>query len=335
MNAKQITRLFIFILFLISVTANADGNSHPSIFDVFKSGNILNVELEVDFAELESNRRNNDFVPGLFRFQAGNGAVEEWSIQLRVRGRFRRMTCDLPPLKLQFDKNELAAKGLQPHNSFKLVTHCFDNGEGSELILREYLAYQLYASLTDYSFRTQLASITYRDPGTGETITNYGILIEDTDQMEERLGGKVCDECYEYPLEQFRPDNLYLHALFQYMIGNADWSLTMMRNIKIVKLAEGGQSVVVPYDFDFSGLVDASYAIPNPDYKLKNVRERALVIPIASREDMASAVALLKAEKSTLMSIVNHFELLPKRSRRDICKYLNSFYQELDAGIGT
>ena len=48
-------------------------------------------------------------------------------------------------------------------DKFRVVTHCRDRDEYEENVLEEYLAYRIYALLTEISFRVRLARITYGD----------------------------------------------------------------------------------------------------------------------------------------------------------------------------
>ncbi len=165
----------------------------------------------------EANRRNEDYLAG--SFTTGGADIP---VKVRVRGRYRRTHCVMPPLKLKFNKEWLRAHGLNDHNDFKLVTHCLDGEAGMDALLREQLAYQLYAQLTGRSLRTQLVDITYHDSNTGTDIKSRAILIEDTDEMAERLNGRECDECYNTPLDRYTTGSAELLTLFQYMIGNND-----------------------------------------------------------------------------------------------------------------
>ena len=82
----------------------------------------------------------------------GQGAAVSWRAVLSLRGKFRRMRCQFPPLRVQFKKDTLRALGLADHNDLKLVTHCMDDPDSSrENILREYLCYRLYNILTPIS----------------------------------------------------------------------------------------------------------------------------------------------------------------------------------------
>jgi hypothetical protein len=76
----------------------------------------------------------------------------------------------------------------------------------------------------------------------------------------------------------FDSDRTDLHAanrvaLFQYMIGNTDWSIVRERNVTLL-LGEDGYQRPLPFDFDMSGLVNAHYAGPAPGLPIDDVTER-------------------------------------------------------------
>jgi len=63
-------------------------------------------------------------------------------------------------------------------------------------------------------------------------------------------------------------------AVFQYLIGNTDWSIQYRQNIKLINVYKSSLPVAVPYDFDHAGMVDAPYAKPAPELQLLAVTER-------------------------------------------------------------
>lgn len=301
----------------------------PSVFDQFNQTQVLKVELSLDMEALHANKKTNNYQKAKFSIIADD-QIKTYNVKVRARGRFRRVKSEMPPLKLKFSKKELIAQGLSEDNDYKLVTHFYDSKEGDDAVLREYLAYKLYNQLSGQSFRVQLAKVTYRDKVTDQTNTRYGILIEDSDQMADRLGGDICDECYNRPEGEFDATNVQLHALFQYMIGNTDWSLAMNRNLKLVKVKQTGKFVAVPYDFDFSGFVNASYAIPNADYQLPTIRDRAFLGPQNTPQALAAAKGMMIAKRAALEKTITDFKLMSRKSRKDLLEYMDSFYTALE-----
>ena len=53
------------------------------------------------------------------------------------------------------------------------------------------------------------------------------------------------------PPDSMLMDQAGLVAMFEYMIGNTDWDISMMRNVRLIQAAESGKVCVVPYDFRF------------------------------------------------------------------------------------
>lgn len=341
---KSFINTLIFTLVLTAVTFssafaapyyNNSGDDAPStLFEHMQIDQMLQVTLEMDIETLIDNKKTNEFYPAKFSFRNNQGKMTDWDIEVRVRGRFRRMTCEFPPLKLKFPKKEMKAEGFGKHNDLKLVTHCMDDKDAVETLFREYLTYQMYNKLTDVSFRTQLINITYRDSQTGAETSTYGILIEDADELAERMNTKECEDCYGMTKPDFNRSNVQTHDLFQYMIGNTDWSLKMARNMKVLKPESGeGEKLIAPYDFDFSGLVNAGYAKPNVDLQQKDVRDRYFIGIDWSEAEWNTTIRHFQNKKSELMVTIDQFELINKKAKKDMKKYLEEFYTQLDEGF--
>ena len=116
------------------------------------------------------------------------------------------------------------------------------------------------------------------------------------------------------------------------MIGNEDFSLLTNKNLKILRTKPDSIFRVAPYDFDFSGLVDASYAIPNSDYKLKSVKSRVF-LGICNDKELQPTIQHFKDKKEELLACIDNFTLMNKSERKSIKKYILSFYDSLEEGI--
>lgn len=319
---------------ILSYTSRAAADNKPIFpFPDLPETELWYVTLEMDLQSLYEQKKTDTYHKARFSFKDDDGELVHWDIKVRARGRFRRMRCGFPPLKLKFPKQKMQAAGFGRHNDVKLVTHCGDDKQALEYLYREYLAYRLYAELTEISLRTQMIQITYRDSETGEEMTTYGMFIEDVDALAERLNVKECKPCYGFGPEDFEASNLRIHDLFQYMISNIDWSIMMHRNMKIFDpVEEVGQKLIVPYDFDFSGLVNADYALLDPKYDQTSLRERIYIGPERSAAEWAETIQLFQDKREALMDIVDGMDLLTRKARRDIRQFLNEFYKLLDSG---
>lgn len=325
------TRFFtLLICLLVSCTAFAapekvgpkGGNS---LFDRWSASETLSIELYINMDSLEVYRKIDAFIPAKV---IANGQPME--LEVAVRGRFRRRTCAMPPLKLKFAKDGLRANGLNTHNDFKLVTHCSDDEAGREALLREQLAYELYSTVNpEASFRTQLLEVTYVNTVDGSRNKSIAIIIEDFDELQERLNLDNCKDCYGSTAEQVI--NAEEVTLFQYMIGNTDFCNKMIRNVKLLA-GNDGEITAVPYDFDFSGLVNANYALPQEGLGQTSVKDRVLKWSFEDDADYSDAIELFQDKEATLLAQVENFEGLENASKREITKYLKAFFKDVEKG---
>ena len=299
---------------------------NQSIFDLMHHREVLELTLETDLTALRTNRRDESSHQAKIFFEDANGYGQEWNLKVKLRGAFRRVKCtNMPPLKLNFKKSDLQAVGLAKFDDLKLVPQCIaDDREAKEALLREYLAYRLFNEVTDYSYRVQLVRITYKDTATGKKDKQWAFLIEDTAQLRNRLAAEKTEGKYNLPADSFHLSQARLVAAFEYMIGNADWGFDKIKNVKFLK--KKGKVIPVPYDFDFSGLVNASYAVPNTNMGQASLKER---IYLGFESDLAflhGTLYYLVGKRQQLVDMVLSFKPLPYTARLEVVEYLNGFF---------
>src|SRR5436190_16762692 len=88
---------------------------------------------------------------------------------------------------------------------------------------------------------------------------------------------------------------------------------------------------VVPYDFDFSGLVHAPYAIPARGMPIRNVIERYYRGPCRSQELVDPYVANFVAKKDIVRALPDQIPGLSRASRDEARNYIDSFYSSIDS----
>lgn len=337
MLTRRVSSWLVLLATLVSFTVSASTASftgpdtRPTIFDLIYDEDIVEITLETDMVRLVENIKTENYQSAIFSFNNKQGETLAFQAEIRPRGHFRRRVCDFPPIKIKFPKEKLVGADIKPHNKLKLVTHCLDDkNDGQENLLKEYLAYKMYGELTDQSYRAQLIRINYVDlKGNLSKIKRYAILLEDTDEMAERLGGEECD-CLNPTKEQLDMRLEGIHSMFQYMIGNEDWSVSMSRNLKMIKPQDGGKWKPVPYDFDFSGLVGASYALPNSQLGLTSVQDRLyLGMPLENTE-LEYLFSYFRSKKAALLQIVEDCKYMSRSGRNEVTDYLQSFFQTID-----
>lgn len=296
----------------------------------FNSPDPIEMTLVSDFKHLKSKKQKNAFQTASVSLALPGQTPIKEEIQLSARGEFRRTTCVMPSLMLNF-KNPKAPV-LSTLKKMKMVCGCNSSTFDEELVLKEYLIYKIYNMLTDMSFGVRLAKVTYRDAqNRTKEYTQYGFLIEDLDDMAKRNGSKEYDK---FVPNSGRTDRIQMSlvSMFQYMIGNTDWSLPNKHNIRFIQLANDTNSFpfVVPYDFDYCGLVNAPYAIPQPEFGIEKVTDRYYRGTPVSKEEANATVSLFKEKKEFITALVMNFTLLKKSVRERMIDYIEDFYKDLD-----
>lgn len=335
-------RLLILVLFFINAIAvqkvsyaatTANQNfvkPKKTIFEVLFREEPLEITITTNLTSLIENRRTEDYTEGQISYEDELGKAITRQIELQPRGKFRRRVCDFPPVRLKFAKKDLEAEGMETRfNKLKLVTHCVDDKlAGNDNLLKEYLIYQLYNELTPNSYRAQLVKVTYVDSeGKQPKIKRYGILLEDTDEMAARVGGKEIDQLNVSQDSISDKDEITM-AMFEYMIANMDWDVKMLRNAKLVAVEDkADQMIPVPYDFDFSGLVNASYAIASGDRGQLSIRDRVYIGETFDQSTMREVLAHFIEKKPALLKKVKDLKLLSGEARQDVIAYLEGFYK--------
>ncbi|MEL6864156.1 MAG: hypothetical protein AAFP19_07050 [Bacteroidota bacterium] len=303
-----------------------------TIFRSLQRDSILELTIETDLKKLIKGIAREDYQKALLTYKNVDGSTQEHLIQVRPRGKSRRKICDFPPIKLKFKKSHLERAGMNPeYNDLKMVTHCFSSRLSEQKLLREYLAYQMYQTVAEESFRTQLVRIKYVDSQNRmKTIEKYGFILENNEEMADRLGGRLI-KTYNLQQNQMQQPQYRELCLFQYMIGNTDWRLDLLHNLKVVRPVDGTSPIAVAYDFDFSGWVDTEYAIPNPDYPLFNVKDRLFICDCTSNKELDEVIVNFIDKKEEMLEIVQNFELIHRKDRKELTKYLNTFFKTLDS----
>ena len=90
-------------------------------------------------------------------------------------------------------------------------------------------------------------------------------------QPQVRGGRRI--ETKGIPQTHLDASSAVILGLFQFMIGNTDWSVPGLHNIELVETATGDY-LGVAYDYDWTGAIDARYAEPAATLGIRNVRQR-------------------------------------------------------------
>jgi len=275
---------------------------------------------------------DEEYMEAILTYHLSEGDSISKQIKLKSRGNFRREMCMLPPIRLNLKDAGTGYSDLDSFKKLKLVTHCNPNSAYQVYILKEYLIYKLYNLFTEYSFRTRLLKVNYIDTGKkGKIYTRYGFVIEPVDMIEERLNA-IELENLSITNKDINPENADRVCIFQYMVGNTDWHFTAQHNIKIFKPYDINTAMIIPYDFDFCGLVKANYANPRDDLTIQDVTVRIYLGYCREEERYIEALEEFGELREEIMSTVQQYPYLEDKEKNRVVKYLNKFFELHDKG---
>jgi hypothetical protein len=302
-------------------------------FGLFASNDLLKLTLRFDVTHFRWKKPKDEYMDALLTYHINDKDSINKEIRLKTRGTMRNEYCDFPPIKLNFMKQDSLKKVPGKITNLKMVTHCQSGNE--EYVLKEFLIYKLYNELTDLSFRVRLVRVEYININTNKkskSIAAYAFLIEPEEMLAERTHSMHL-KIANISQKTIMPEIMDRVAIFNYMIGNTDWSVSKQHNIKVFSVSPSETSyraAIVPYDFDFSGLVNAHYALPAEGSGLESVRERRYLGICRSEDIFAGDLREFRDKKENFYRVVNEFSQLSERTKKDIISYLDSFYREFD-----
>ena len=320
--------IIVFPSFLIAQTTKMDT---LSIFQKLKQDSIFHITLEADFDYIfENKKKKGEYPATLNLLNLDNATHLPMLVKVKTRGVFRRQFCDIPPLRINFDKKVLDSLGLKKDfDKLKLVTHCVEDKQAEQVLYREYWAYKLYNQLTPNSFQVHLVKITYiNSKDTTDRKERFGFLIENNHEMAHRLGGKLIEQYGTTDTQLTRETHQHC-MLFNYMIGNLDWHIKRQRNIKLVQIPGQKELMLIPYDFDMSAFVFPSYARLNPDFGQRRFTDRFCVGRFNSKVTLETTIQQFKNLQPTFITALSLCPYLNDKSKKQMNNYLNSFYKPL------
>ncbi len=338
MKQRHSARLALVLLggWLAAVSSAAADSGKPARLFARADSGEWNITLSGPWREIRRHVKKDARYPARLTYPGAGGALQTISVEVSPRGLTRRLeVCDFPPLKVHFNKQETKNTPWRGNGSLKLVTYCKTNRKYSQYYVKEFLAYRIYNLITPFSFRVQPLLVEYvDDEKKSSTLTRFGFMIEDIDDLARRLDLKSL-RIGRVAVKQLDPLETARFALFQYMISNLDWSALSgpdpnrcCHNSRLIGKRETAvPKYAIPYDFDFSGLVNAPYAGPPEGIRVRNVRQRLYRGFCADNDRLPRAVADFNEKKPAIMALFNDNPHLDKRDREGAVSYLQAFYE--------
>lgn len=309
-------------------------NESPEIINpLFDSDELLEVSLYFDMARFLKKNPEDGNLDALMKIKYSETDSLEKKINMRARGVNRRERCHFPPVMVTFKKPVYFGTDSVKVKKLKLVTHCETGAVYEEYVLREYLVYKLYNVITDTSFNVRLLKVNYIDnQNKRKTLSKYGFFIEPLNSLAARTNTTVVKST-TLGQKLIIPEIMDQVAIFNYMIANWDWSVAGQHNINVVIPKQIGASplgIAIPYDFDLTGIVNASFAIPPPDIGIETVRDRLFTGMCRTKDEFRISLKKFHDKKEELYKVIDEFQYLNQRAKKDIKYFLDGFFDQLE-----
>ncbi|HEU4620508.1 MAG TPA: hypothetical protein VFV10_20915 [Gammaproteobacteria bacterium] len=321
------------VLAVGALSAPVEASAEVAAAPLFAADEPLAVDLVMSSKALcrRTERSSCADAPAALVVRDGRGAERRIDVRLRVRGIWRNESgnCTVPPLFVFFPDGAPRTP-FEGQKMLPLTTHCRNDGTYEQYVLKEYLAYRIYNLITDDSLRVRLVRITYRDTARrGREVVRYAFFTEHFDSLAKRRGSMLQAEG-EFSPSAADARELAAFELFQYLIGNTDWSAVAGHNVASFVAADG-RLTAVPYDFDFSGLVDASYAAPARGLPINSVTQRLYRGFCHPGLDWFGLFERFSSRRNAISELIDEIPALDDRTREKAHAYLDEFFRAIES----
>lgn len=342
MSARYALLLFFIFAFTTSpLVSIAQKNVNAPSSQIKKNNNksrlfdddeIIHLKLTGRLNDLFNDRGDNSsFHPLLLQYLQKDSSLISINITAKTRGHFRRLkaNCKMPPILLSFPKEGRLKNTLfEKQSKLKLVVPC----QGDEYVIREWLVYKLYNLLSNRSFLAKLVQVDFEDSARqGKVETHYCFLLEDDKKVADRNQSFIWKKKF-LPMRNVNADEFRTMAMFQYMIGNTDWSVPYLQNIVLISKDSSKAPYAIPYDFDHAGIVDAPYAGPAPELGITNIRERLYRgFCENNMKAFAKTIELFNQQKENIYNTYDSCTLLNHKYLKFVKFYLDDFFKTINS----
>ena len=292
----------------------------------------LSLRIEAPMRTLSRDRRDREELEGTLTYTDAGGSDVTLDLQVRTRGNSRMDICTFPPLRLNLRRRQVEGTLFAGQNQLKLVTLCKDQTAYRDYLALEYSLYSVFALLTERSYRVRWVDIDYVDTDRRrpDVETRSGFLIEEDTELAARTGMEVW-RADTIDLAILDPEQTTRLALFHYLAGNTDWAATTgppgarcCHNGDLFR-DSAGQAVVVPYDFDQSGLINTDYATPADNLPIRSVSQRLFRGYCVHNDDIDSVIRQLNDTRSDIEAVFESADIR-ERTRERVLRYIDDFY---------
>ena len=311
---------------ITELNAKDENRSPFSYVHDFEEGE-LTIMLDTDTKKLINNKVDEEYQPSTLTAIHDNEFNRTWDVRIRARGNMRKKICHLPPLKIDFPKKTLDYLGFSKHDKLKVVLPCDRGDEYQQGLYKEYLVYKLYKTIDTLGFDTRMVNFILAKDGK-KKFDLTGFIIEDDEDYTARTGAELIKDGIVNDQAIDRESYLRMQ-FFQYMILNNDFAIYNKHNLEIVFPAGAKKPHAIPYDFDYSGIVEQDYAMPSSNIPINSLRQPFFRGKEVTEEEIVTTALFFMSKEKEMISIIENAEYLNKENKKNMIRDLSRFFKLL------
>lgn len=317
---------YLFLLYLL-VLCSLPALAQESLFDALHArGDSVVIRIDTDWKQLLQRKAKKEYQPvivsisGLKRDFTFNGKI-------RSRGNIRLQACNNPSLKVKLKKKELIAAGFSDLNDLKFVLQCSSGKVGNNYLVLEKLVYDLHAIYSEHHHRV-LPTLLLPTQREGLVVNSF--IVEAEEQLAVRYQGKILES--KRASSRGLQRQAYLNmCLFNYLVLNTDWHVFNLHNVEFVTPDGSTDIIPIPYDFDYAGFVNTSYAVPREELQISSVQVPRFLGKHITEAEMRTAAAHFQARRAAAENFLRQYPNINERDRKRLLKRMQRFYEELES----
>ncbi len=306
---------------------------------LFLTDTPLNITFEAPFAQIDRERDKEAEYEGVMHYTDASGEEFSFDIGLEVRGNWRlqKSNCRYSQLWIDLKRGQVVDTLFAEQNRLKLVVQCRAQDRYRDYLAKEQQLYKVFASMSDLHFGTRLVNATYMDSDDPDSSrTHLAFFIEHQRRLKDRFEMEDVD-LNSISYTELDPPQSSLVGMFMYQIGNTDFSMISAaegdeccHNTKLL-VDKVGRYYPIPYDFDSSGFVDASYAAPPvPSFGIRSNKARLYRGFCTEAGQLSATVSQFTSMRESINAIISDTSYLGERASKRSVAYIDDFYEVLE-----
>lgn len=326
----MLEKLYVLTIAMVAVFASMDCSAD---YPLFEDQAYLNIIIEMPMKTIVNDAMDRPEVPGVLRY-TDMGSEVALDFTMSTRGNSRLIYCRFPPLSMNLKKKQVDGTLFEGQNKLKIVTRCKPDSSHERYLFQEIGIYRAFNIVTNKSIRARALSVTFRDSeGNRKDEVHPAFFLESDKEVAERLAMEPIKSPTIDPA-QLDSKHASLFTLYQYLIANTDWSMlkgpsskSCCHNGKVITVPGATNDwIVLPYDFDQSGLINTSYSVPAEGLGIRSVKQRVFRGRCLNLNHLDESIATFNELRPQIEEALNP-PILDERSRKKALKYIDKFYE--------